>query len=606
MSHDFSGPSWDLSVVYTSVDDPMIENDIAEVESFLQAVAKLNKDLVEDNVAVAQQIFVKLQNAGEVYSNLSTYANCLLSVNSADEDAQRLFGRLQRHRKEINSLSKPLHEFEALAGEEILESYLNHGFVGQARFSVLHRRQLASQLLSRSEEQLIEELAQNGLHAWGNLYDRLSGSIECNVLVGNQNQSMGLAQASTHMMDSSNTQRKNAWEAINQSWEAHDEACAAGLNAITGWRLDLCDQRSQNKPVGFLDSSAHMNKISLETLNALLGSAKRFNTLAQRAAKLQARAMGKERMGPWDSRAPAPVLGKHPTSLITFEEGIKVIKDAFSSVDSSMGDFVQMMVDEHWIEGSISSKKRPGAYCTSFSRSKTPRVYMTYSGSTSDVITLAHELGHALHFWVMRDLPESQRQYGMSLAETASTMGETAVRNALLAKASSDLEKLDIMWEELSAFTTFMLNIPTRFEFEKNLYDKRRDRPLSPKELRDLMSDAWVEWYGDSISEPDPMFWASKLHFYISGLSFYNFPYLFGYLFSLGVYSERSKFGNQFYSRYCKLLRDTGSMTAEVLAESHLGQDIQSQTFWDNVINSIRPRIDEYELLLDTVLQAKS
>ena len=183
MSHDFSGPSWDLSVVYTGVDDPMIENDIAEVESFLQAVAKLNKDLVEDNVAVAQQIFVKLQNADEVYSNLSTYANCLLSVNSADEDAQRLFGRLQRHRKEINSLSKPLHEFEALAGEEILESYLNHGFVGQARFSVLHRRQLASQLLSRSEEQLIEELAQNGLHAWGNLYDRLSGSIECNVLV---------------------------------------------------------------------------------------------------------------------------------------------------------------------------------------------------------------------------------------------------------------------------------------------------------------------------------------------------------------------------------------------------------------------------------------
>ena len=606
MSNDFSGPSWDLSVVYPGVNDPMVENDIAELESLLIAIAELNKDLVEDNFAVAQKIFVNIQSAGELHSNLSTYANCLLSVNSADEDAQRLFGRLQRYRKEINSLSKPLHEFEAFAGEEILESYLKHEFVGQARFSVLHRRQLASQLLSRSEEQLIEELAQNGLHAWGNLYDRLSGSIECNVLVGNQVQSMGLAQASTHMMDSSNTQRKNAWDAINQSWGAHEEACAAGLNAITGWRLDLCDQRSQNEPVGFLDSSVHMNKISLETLNALLGSAKQFNSLAQRAAKLQARAMGKDRMGPWDSRAPAPVLGKHPTKLITFEEGIKVIKDAFSSVDSSMGEFVQMMVDERWIEGSISSKKRPGAYCTSFSRSKTPRVYMTYSGSTSDVITLAHELGHALHFWVMRDLPETQRQYGMSLAETASTMGETAVRKALLGKASSDVEKLDIMWEELSAFTTFMLNIPTRFEFEKNLYDKRRDRPLSPKELRDLMSDAWIQWYGDSISEPDPMFWASKLHFYISGLSFYNFPYLFGYLFSLGVYSERSKLGDRFYSRYCELLRDTGSMTAEDLADRHLGRDIQSQAFWDSVINTIRPRIDEYEHLLDSVLQANS
>ena len=161
---------------------------------------------------------------------------------------------------------------------------------------------------------------------------------------------------------------------------------------------------------------------------------------------------------------------------------------------------------------------------------------MTYSGSTSDVITLAHELGHALHFWVMRDLPECQRRYGMSLAETASTLGETAVRNALLEKSVANAEKLNIMWEELSAFTTFMLNIPTRFEFEKRLYELRAEKPLRPDELRQIMSDSWLEWYGDSISEPDPMFWASKLHFYISGLSFYNFPYLFGYLFSLGVY----------------------------------------------------------------------
>ncbi len=604
MNDDFSGPSWDLLPIYSRVSDPAIENDFSELQGLLDEVSDLNSKLIKDSTVVAQEIFMKIQSASELFSNLSTYANCLLSVNSADENAQQLFGRLQRYRKEIGSLSKPLHQFEAFAGEEVLENYLKDEFVGQARFSILYRRQLAPQLLSGTEEQLIEELAQNGLHAWGNLYDRLSGSIECDVLIGNQSQSMGLSQAATHMMSSNDAERKNAWQAINHSWRIHEEACAAGLNAITGWRLDLCNQRSQNKSVGFLDSAVHMNKISLETLNALLSSAKQSNSLARRAAKLQARAMGKGCMGPWDSRAPAPVLGKHSIELMTFDEGIELIKEAFSGVDESMGDFVQMMADNRWIEGSISAKKRPGAYCTSFAKSKTPRVYMTYSGSTSDVITLAHELGHAFHFWIMRDLPETQRQYGMSLAETASTMGETAVRNALLARASSDLEKLDIMWEELSAFTTFMLNIPSRFEFEKNLYNKRQDRPLSSEELRELMSDAWAQWYGDSISEPDPMFWASKLHFYISGLSFYNFPYLFGYLFSLGVYSERSKLGDRFYSRYCELLRDTGRMTAEDLAERHLGFDIQNQSFWDGVVHSIRPRIDEYERLLDSVLQA--
>ena len=187
------------------------------------------------------------------------------------------------------------------------------------------------------------------------------------------------------------------------------------------------------------------------------------------------------------------------------------------------------------------------------------------------------------------------------MAETASTLGETAVRNALLEKSVGNAEKLNIMWEELSAFTTFMLNIPTRFEFEKRLYELRAEKPLRPDELRQIMSDSWLEWYGDSISEPDPMFWASKLHFYLSGLSFYNFPYLFGYLFSLGVYRKRHELGDEFYSKYCDLLRDTGRMTAENLATHHLGCDIRDQAFWDEVIDSISPRVDAYEKLLRLV-----
>ena len=603
MTNDFAGPSWDLLAIYQDTKDPEIEKDLFKLGELLLEIEGLNQNLSKTEVEIAQKIFHRLQTSGELFSNLSTYASCLLSVDSGDEGAQALFGRLQRYRKDIGSASKPLHEFEALADEETLDEYFEDELVGQARFSIMHRRQLAPSILSQPEEQIIEELAQNGLHAWGNLYNQLSGSIKCDVLIGNQTRSMGLAEAAGYMMDSEDLQRKRAWQAINQSWKVHEESCAAGLNAITGWRLDLCTRRSGKQPVGYLDSAVHMNKISSDTLAALLASAKKCNALARRAAKLQARAMGKKRIGPWDSRAPAPVLGEVTTQLTSFQKAIELIEGAFGSVDPAMGEFVRMMADNGWIEGTVSSKKRPGAYCTSFSKSKTPRVYMTYSGSTSDVVTLAHELGHALHFWVMRDMPESQRQYGMSLAETASTLGETAVRNALLEAATNDGEKLSIMWEELSAFTTFMLNIPTRFEFEQKLYERRRDRPLSPKEMRQLMKGAWVEWYGDAVSEPDPMFWASKLHFYISGLSFYNFPYLFGYLFSLGVYAERANLGERFYPKYCQLLRDTGRMTAENLAESHLSRDITSQNFWDNVIETIRPRVDEYERLLDQVLR---
>ncbi len=199
----------------------------------------------------------------------------------------------------------------------------------------------------------------------------------------------------------------------------------------------------------------------------------------------------------------------------------------------------------------------------------------------------------------MRELPDSQRSYGMSLAETASTFGEALVRDALLARSTSPQEKLNMMWEELRSYTGFMLDIPTRFEFEKNFYAARQERPQQPEELKTLMGDAWQNWYGDVLAEPDKMFWASKLHFSISGLSFYNFPYLFGYLFSSGVYAQRKAGGSDFFDRYVALLCDTGRMTAEDLAQQHLGVNLEQPQFWQATIDSLTPRIDAFADLLD-------
>ena len=117
-----------------------------------------------------------------------------------------------------------------------------------------------------------------------------------------------------------------------------------------------------------------------------------------------------------------------------------------------------------------------------------------------------------------------------------------------------------------------------------------------------MMSEAWTSWYGDALAEPDPMFWASKLHFYISGLSFYNFPYLFGYLFSLGVYARRQEAGDDgFYERYVALLRDTGRMTAEELAARHLAVNLAEGDFWRDTIKALAQRVDSFEALLDEI-----
>ena len=605
--------SWDLGSEYPAPDSVEIDDDLARITSLLNEIEGINAVLIplldtagglsveaaQGSIAPARRAFALSEEAARLIHDPRVYAQCRLSVDSHDEGAQALLGRLQSFQKRFAELVEPLSQFLDRVPDAVIEAWLADAATAPARFSVEHSRKRRHELLSIEEETLAAGLAEDGIHAWGRLYDQLSGTLTCEVMTGNEPQAMGLAQASGLMLKPDDGLRENAWRAINGAWEEHVESCAAAINAIAGWRLEMCRKRSRaGRSVHFLDAPLHLNRISRETLDTLLGVAGEAVPLARRAARLQARAYGKECYGPWDQRAPAPVPAGGGGEPIPYREAVDIIAASYGSVDPRMGEFVRMMAEKRWIEGTVGERKRPGAYCTGFDRSRTPRVYMTYTGGASDVITLAHELGHAFHSWVMRDLPDCQRQYGMSLAETASTFGEAIVRDALLERAGSPADELAIVWEEASALVAFILNIPARFEFEQDFYEARAERPLRPAELNAMMSAAWQKWYGDSLTESDPLFWANKLHFYISGLSFYNFPYLFGYLFSQGVYARRAALGDEFFPRYEALLRDTGRMTAEDLAARHLEVDLAQADFWRGTVAMLESRIDRFEELV--------
>jgi oligoendopeptidase F len=219
---------------------------------------------------------------------------------------------------------------------------------------------------------------------------------------------------------------------------------------------------------------------------------------------------------------------------------------------------------------------------------------MTYKGSLDDVSTLAHELGHAFHNWVMRDLPLPETWYPMTLAETASIFAETVVSDVLLKTAETTTAKRRILWGELGSAEAFLMNIPARYRFECELYKARADRTLSPSELSDLMVGAWQKSYGDTLAEMNELFWCSKLHFHMSSTSFYNYPYTFGYLFALGVYAQREKLGPRFFDAYVQLLRDTGRMSAEDLAWKHLNVDLRQPQFWLDSIAMIDRQIEQF------------
>jgi oligoendopeptidase F len=298
-------------------------------------------------------------------------------------------------------------------------------------------------------------------------------------------------------------------------------------------------------------------------------------------------------MAPWDLYAPAPSFVA--IKPISFPEAIEIIAHSFKSLSPDMADFAKMMKDKRWIDSATSPNRAQGAYCGGFTSTREPRVFMTYDGTMKNVLTLAHELGHAYHNWVMRDLKLTESFYSMTLAETASIFAETLVRDTLLQNAKTAQEKKQILWQDIQSASTFLLDIPSRFEFEKRMIELKKIKTVTVQEMKNLMKDSMAHWYGDTLSEYNEMFWASKLHFSIPSFGFYNYPYLFGYLFSLGIYAKKDQYGQEFANKYKNILCDTGIMTAEDLIKKHFNEDITKNDFWRKSLGIVNKSVETFK-----------
>lgn len=595
-----TAPSWDLSIAYKGLDDTKIEQDIELVQ---QCIELLHLHTEKRETVIAMQNAIQTtEAAGTLIATINTFATCFASVDAKHAQAKNLIGRVAKLSSDMDQAFSPYENVLTHASQDFIDSVLNHpsaDVAGQA-FQIECLRKQADTKLSIAEEQLLSAMKVDGRDAWGRLYNNLTGSLQVTLKSADvDDETMGFSQAASILYGSDFDKQEPAWRAIQASMKTHQESFASILNALSGWRHTEYQKRSKDRDIHFLEPSLHGSRITPETLDALMSTAKNNRHIGQKAGMLMAKVHGLDEMKPWNHLAAMPPLGEKQAKVYQFDEAIEVIKEAFEGVDPEMANFVSMMVENGWIEAAPAENKRLGAYCTKLSATRSPLVFMTWSGSRSDLMTLAHELGHAFHNWIMRDMPLCQTRYPMTLAETASIFAENIVRDSLLKQAQTDDEKLEMLWEELSTSLALMVNIPVRFEFEKAFYEQRQHGELTAEQLCELMGNCWKEWYGDAMSEADTYFWASKLHFSISTTSFYNYPYLFGYLFSKGVYAQRDDKGDDFYHDYLAILRDTGSMMAEEVVEKHLGMDLTQTTFWQQSIDMVAEKINEFEYLLD-------
>lgn len=598
--------TWDNSYFYTGSDDPQIVATVDRLKAEIKTLADLcapfvkpietaeplAKSQFEGLLAQVRAAHQQRTDTAKLLGNLRTFIASILSVNSRDAKASEWKPTLQQLGAEISQATKALDIFLLRVNDDFMAALVADPVLEELRFSLWHQRQLNDQLLSLAEEKLITGLSVNGLQGWGNLYTELSGTLQCTV----DGSSVGLAKAANLLSSPDRAIRSESWHGINGAWESRAETVAAVLNAINGWRLEETKQRSHHRSLHYLDKSCHQSRIDRATLDAMMTATYQRRRLGQRALTAMGKVLEISTMEPWDLFAPPPAAGQGEG--VSFDQAIDLVANAFGQFTPAMGDFVVMMAEKGWIDAQPTPHRATGAYCTSFAEPKQPRIFLTFEGSMNNVLTLAHELGHAWHNWVMADLPRYKTYYPMTLAETASIFGETLVRDALFEQASTPDQKLKIAWEEGAAAMTFLLNIPARFTFEQKLVEARKQGFVLADTLKTMMGDSWQHWYEDSLGSYDEMFWASKLHFSISGLGFYNYPYLFGYLFSLGIYAQKDHYGDGFKDLYTNLLRDTGTMTAEDLVQHHLQQDIRQAEFWQASLDIVDRAVSRLETLV--------
>jgi oligoendopeptidase F len=595
-----NGVCWDLTSYFPSFDGPelpafkqQLAADIAQLAAEAAALAPLDST----NAAAWEDVIVRAEDISARMAHLSSYIGNLSSahadVEAYQQESARMSSLIAQNEKIDTELVRAVKEasdadFEALLGREKLAG---------ADYFLRRLRQRSQWTMGTAEEQLAAELGVDGIHAWGRLYDTLTGKLTFEMRwPDGRVETLPISQWRALLGDPDRAVGKAAFDGGNRAWAGIEDSCAAALNAIAGTRLTLYKRRGLGDD--FLRMALFGSAIERESLEAMYSAIRRHIELARDIFRVKGKAMGRTGIAFWEREAPLPA---EDNSRYSWEEGSAMVARAFRNVYPNLADYYDSFLRQGWMESQVRPGKRPGAYCTGSPVTGEQRVYMTFNGSINEVGTVAHELGHAFHSHLLKDFRPVQMRYPMTLAETASIFAELILAEGVYEDESvSDAAKLLMLDTDLSGAAILLLDIFVRFEFERKFYTERMSGEVSVSRLKELMVETQREVFGDAL-EPggeDPYFWASKLHFYISRTTFYNFPYTFGFLLARALFARFKQQGDSFLPQYEDFLRLTGSATVEDVVQRSIGGDTTDPEFWSASIESLREPLHLFKELL--------
>ena len=584
---DTTIPRWDLSSIYTSFQGDDFENamtKVAEGNNELNALlSDYNPNINFDKWLIS---YLEIENQIDAeFESLYAYTEAISSTDTTNTESLNIISKLDDISLELSKTELSFLEILNQNKDKIGDFCQNNEKFAEYQY-VLNKRILGfSHNMTKAEENLAEDLQRTGGDAWS----RLQGQIISNLVDKETGKTFN--QLRNEAYSDSKETRKTAYEKELALLERAKIPLAACLNNLKGATVTLNRRRNWTDAIERSLSSA---RISKKTLDSLIGAIEASLPFWQDYLKTKANILGDGDALPfYDLFAPLPNKNPSEEKVWTFEEAKNYIIERYSSFSSHMGDFAKMAFEQNWIDAEVRKGKVGGAYCTSFPAHKQARVLTNFTGTFSDILTLAHELGHAYHDHCIHHKDYALLGYPMTLAETASIFAETIVMEDMLSK-TEEYEKAKLAEMHLSDGCQVLVDILSRFYFEKSVFEKKEaGLELSAEDFCNLMLEAQNRSYGKGLKDDEKhsFMWALKVHYYSPELDFYNFPYAFGQLFALALYARYKKEGKSFTEVYQQLLATTGSKSCEEVCKE-AGFDIETKDFWLSGIKEFQSNLD--------------
>ncbi len=573
-------PLWDLNTVFPDFDSEKYITAKSRASALsaeaLEFYQKSQKPLAsEDAAAWLKKALALNEELGSLMETLSAYTYARFSTATRDAQAMAELNA-------VEALMLPAKRVDVLyrnalaARKKAVEQLINKDVYFKPYAFVLREELLfQSRQMAPELEDLAEDLGRSGADAWSRLQEAVSSNASAlwDDATGARKTVIELRNLA---FDPDRSIREKAYNLELSVWKSVELPMAAALNGVKGTTNSLNARRGWKDA---LEKSTAQARISAATLDALISAMEASLPVWRDYLKTKAKALKLKKLAFFDLFAPVEKKDS-PLPTFSWDEARSFIVDKFSSFDPDMGAYADKAFASRWIDAKPREGKVGGAYCTDFPLSKEARVLCNYDGSFSSVSTVSHELGHAWHHECIMDQPYGLSHYPMTLAETASIFAETIVSEAAMAQAEA-AARLPLVEMHLQDGCQVIVDILSRFYFEKEIFAQRADKELGPEQYCAAMLDAQEKTYGDGL-DPEkrhPYMWAVKGHYYIPSLSYYNFPYAFGQLFGLGLYERYRQEGQGFVKVYRKLLSETGAMSSVDLTKK-AGFNIETPEFW--------------------------